>query len=360
MIPKNNIGNSINELNINAYDLILNSGKETGNRNEDELGRIFVEYEVNNILLDPRQRHLNLKGRKSNIFALIGESIWVMSGREDVEYLMNFIPRAINYSDDGKTWRASYGERIFSHGQLQGITEIFKTDGKNTRRATLSIYDPSKDSPESLLEVYGLRETKDIPCNQWVNFYVDDNNFFNMKIGQRSGDAIWGAMSINVTEFSILMESVFNSVKELYPEILLGTYNHSVTNFHLYEKTCSQARDVLDFKKEQILSEFEILPIKTPSNIYQMKSFFLEMSKMIENGEFSTSLFEDFGVEEDKNLLVYYFFFCSLYVKLKKEGCRGQSKKVIQDIDQKFIDFFNSDNGFAIAMRENVFRNFSF
>jgi len=353
-MPKIIEANSINELNVLAYDTIINSGKKTTNRNADSLGNIYVEYDVNCVLQNIRNRHLDLNGRSSNIFALIGESMWVMAGREDVSYLLNFIPRASDYSDDGETWRASYGERMYSEGQLEGIPEIFKEDGIFTRRATLTIYDPHKDTKQNLKKVYDLEQTKDIPCNQWLNFYVDSDYKFNMKVIQRSGDAIWGALSINLTEFSILMETVFNSIKHLDDRLTLGSYNHSVTNLHLYENTSKQAFDVLSLEQDNSFkNELELI---TPTKFPEIKKFFQNICSEIEDCECEDP-FDDFGVQKEDNILWYYFEFVQLYVRLKKKGFKGGNRANVS-LDPELTNFYNSDNEFAVSMRNSKFRNF--
>jgi|GEM_PF-1855174 len=359
-MPKIITANSVSEMNLKAFELILHSGKKTTNRNKDSLGDIFVEYDVNCVLTNIRNRHLNLKGRNSNIFALIGESMWVMAGREDTEYLMNFIPRANDFSDDGKTWRASYGERMYHQDQLQGIIEIFKEDGLYTRRATLTIYDPNKDTKKALKEVYGLDKSLDIPCNQWLNFFVDFDNSLNLKVIQRSGDAIWGAMSINLVEFSILHEIVYNTLKWIYPEIKLGTYNHSITNFHIYENTSSQAREALNIEQPTFLeNQYEI---DSPENIYDLKEFFKIITEIIESRSSSfddiVCLFEDFELSIENNILLYYVYFSKLYLDLRQEGFKGNNK--LQIIHPKIIEeFLNIESEYSKAIAESKFRNFT-
>lgn len=240
-------GESVNSIMIQAFDRLLTQGTETGSRNGAAVFLNDVEIELTN----PRARHLNLIGRKSNIFQLIAETIWVMAGKDELyPYLAHFLPRAPNYSDDGKTWRGAYGPRIYNFDQLQGVVDTFVNDSEATRRATVFIHDPAKDAPSVIRDTIG--KTRDTPCNLMMLCYTDRNGEFVTRTIQRSGDAIFGAGSINLFEFSfiheMLLSCVNNALAEKNPEhsaIQLGPYRHSTVNFHLYDSTRSQAEEVL-------------------------------------------------------------------------------------------------------------------
>jgi hypothetical protein len=110
------------------------------------------------------KRHLSLAGRKSNIFQLVGETIWVLSGSGKVTgYLETLMPRAPQYSDDGVVWRAAYGPRLFAYNQLTDVIKFFERDGKMTRRAVVSIFFPEYDT-FTQLEKEGLSDSKDFSC----------------------------------------------------------------------------------------------------------------------------------------------------------------------------------------------------
>lgn len=368
-IPKIIVGSSVNELNDKAYELLLNSGKETGNRNVESMGNIHVEYDVNCVLTNPMNRHLVLNGRKSNIFALIGESIWVLAGRQDMDYLSEFLPRARDFSDDGHTWYSSYGARLFEYGQIDNIIHHFKNDGLYTRRATATIYHPNKDTASSLVSRTGKDFSKDISCNQWLNFWVDNTNRLNMKVIQRSGDAIWGAMSINLTEFSMLHELIFNQVQSLYPEVKMGTYNHSISNFHIYEATSQQAKDVLEL--EQNYTEFwNDIPLLTPiGSQQQIRDFFFELSECVLSSEELdvTSKIEDifnkYEVPIHNNILFLYVYFSQLFIFNKRLGFKGKTRNPsVFETDNEIINEFlkNENSDYLEALRKSSFRNFEF
>jgi hypothetical protein len=63
-------------------------------------------------LLEPRNREILLPSRKASLPAQIAETMWVLSGRDDVEWLSHYLKRAKDFSDDGEVWRAAYGPRL--------------------------------------------------------------------------------------------------------------------------------------------------------------------------------------------------------------------------------------------------------
>ena len=89
-----------------AADLLEN-GDEVGSRN----GRVMEFINASITLTDPQRREILTLNRKANVFAQIAETMWVLSGRNDVEWLSAYLPRAKDFSDDGKTWRGGYGCR---------------------------------------------------------------------------------------------------------------------------------------------------------------------------------------------------------------------------------------------------------
>ena len=237
-------GNNINQVVYSAMNKVMTDGQVNDSRN----GSVNVLYNTFATIKDPRSRHLSIDGRKSNIIAMMAEVFWIFAGMDEVNpYLSYFLPRAPDFSDDGKTWRGGYGPRIFGEKteQVQGVIDIINTDGPTTRRAVIDIYDPNLDSPKSLKDVYGLESSKDIPCNNLIHFYCtpDKPDHLNMTLFQRSGDVCWGWGSINLFEWSVLLEYICQETG-----LQMGDYNHFVTNLHVYSFTSSQVKDAIDRK----------------------------------------------------------------------------------------------------------------
>jgi thymidylate synthase len=232
-------GSTVSDVVLQAFNKIINEGHYRPSRNGGCTSIFDVTFEVKN----PRSRHLHLQGRKSNIFALIAETFWVMAGSDRLyPYLTFFLPRAPQYSDDGVTWSGAYGPRMYDYNHLASIPDLFRRDSQYTRRAYVPIHDPAKDSTQAIETRFGAGELgKDRPCNLGINFYVQGENEFTSKVIQRSGDIIFGTGSINPFEFSFLHELMYNEIKKDYPDLKLGPYRWHVTNAHLYDFSREQA-----------------------------------------------------------------------------------------------------------------------
>lgn len=311
-------GDNINSVIINAIEKTLSDGVITSSRN----GKALTLYDISIILNNPRSRHLNLLGRKNNIFATFAETLWVLAGMNKIDpYLSFFVPRAKEYSDDGIIWRAAYGERLYAYGQIDNVIKQFKCEGIYTRRAVISLYMPNRDTSESLFGV-NLENSLDIPCNNLIHFFVTPNKKLNIKITQRSGDLIFGVSHINIFEFSLLQEFVlFMLQQEVDSELSLGYLHQSITNLHIYEDKIEQAEEILFNKDNQDLDiknhdniYFASSPQETKKLLHDMVSFIenkittdISCLQSIEQSRIEMkAIFSRYGVDYNNNLLWGY------------------------------------------------------
>jgi thymidylate synthase len=205
-------------------------GDEQGSRN----GRTRELCHVGVTLSQPWQREIVLHERKANIAAQIAETMWVLSGRDDMAFLSQYLPRATDYSDDGKVWRGAYGPRLRawkedpwnkSDGlgetidQWERVLSELKRDPLS-RRTTMSIYDPAIDTEPG----------KDIPCNNWLVF-TNRLGYLDLQVGIRSNDLLWGWSGINAFEWSALLE-----ISAGLLGVKTGCLHFSIASLHLYEQ----------------------------------------------------------------------------------------------------------------------------
>ncbi len=184
------------------------------------------------VLERPLERFLFLPGRLNDCFAQIAESIWIVAGRNDVTWLSHYLPRAPDFSDDGKTWRAGYGPRLRNwRGRSDQLDEVRKLllNDPSTRRAVMSIFDPELDYATS----------RDIPCNNWIGWLIRDGRL-NMSIAIRSNDAMWGFSGANAFEWSVLHELLAG-----WTNTRVGTATFFAASFHLYERHFKMAPDIV-------------------------------------------------------------------------------------------------------------------
>jgi thymidylate synthase len=201
-------------------------------------GRTRELTHVGITLENPLQREVLVPERKCNIAAQIAETAWVLAGRNDVEWLSHYLPRAADFSDDGKVWRSGYGPRLRDWHGVDQLAEVVThlRNNPETRRAVAVLWDPVTDPQPG----------KDIACNNWLSFLIRDGAL-DLHVAVRSNDAMWGWSGINVFEWSALQEIVAGLVG-----VSVGQLHFSVTSFHLYERHWEKAdRIVLESARTQ-------------------------------------------------------------------------------------------------------------
>ena len=80
------------------------------------------------------------------------------------------------FSDNGRTWHGAYGPRLRNWNGVDQIDETRRLllEETATRRAVMSLYDPSRDFVKS----------KDVPCNNWLNWLVRDGKL-HLTVGNK-------------------------------------------------------------------------------------------------------------------------------------------------------------------------------
>ena len=181
----------------------------------------------------PHQRGITAPHRHASLPAQIAETMWVLAGRNDVDWLSHYLPRAPQFSDDGKVWRGGYGPRIrhWNEGrvdQLRHVVGLLRED-PDTRRAVINIYDPSIDDQPG----------KDIPCNNWLHFLPRDGKL-HLHVATRSNDLMWGWSGINAFEWSALLEVV-----AALTGFIMGELHFSISSLHLYDRHFNKAERIM-------------------------------------------------------------------------------------------------------------------
>lgn len=190
----------------------------------------------------PLNREILLHGRKANIAAQIAETAWVLAGRNDIEWLSHYLPRAADFSDDGKTWRSGYGPRLRAWerrstptgfrgepiDQLASVVDRLRED-PNTRQAVAVLWDPATDTQPG----------KDLACNNWLSFSARDG-VLDLHVAVRSNDVMWGFSGINYFEWSVLLEIVAGLTG-----LDVGKLHFSTTSLHLYERHWEKAQQII-------------------------------------------------------------------------------------------------------------------
>jgi thymidylate synthase len=226
---------------------LLENGMENGSRN----GRVKEFLNSRIVLLDPQQRYVLSDGRKCDVFAQIAETMWVLAGRNDIEWLSAYLPRAKDYSDDGQTWRAGYGRRIRHWDcnpgdpgldQLAYVVDTLREDPLS-RQAVIGIWEPVTDTLAG----------KDKACNTQLQFQ-SRHGALHLTVTVRSNDLMWGWSGINAFEWSTMQEIVAHLLG-----ITVGTLTFNIGSLHLYEQHWNKASKI-----EYDNLSFPITPFQMP------------------------------------------------------------------------------------------------
>lgn len=240
---------NVNEAWLKGLRLMAEIGEPEPSRN----GSVIVApAPVTTVYNRPTERVLFDERRDANPFFHLFESLWMLAGRDDAEFLDRYVKDfGSRYAEeDGLLWGA-YGFRWrehFGEDQLEAIIQRLRRDPKD-RRVVLQMWDPSYDliGPEDIEEdgtVYWPAgpEPKDLPCNTQVYFRVrqelgsgmlgnqEDRSSLDMTVCCRSNDMIWGAYGANAVHFSVLLEYMAARIG-----VEVGRYYQVSNNFHVYK-----------------------------------------------------------------------------------------------------------------------------
>ena len=215
-----------------AFVLLLRELLERG-RPVVVRGKDTLELRQRTVTVEhPERRVYVVPGRTNSVVGTVAETIWVLAGRDDLEFLTPYVPRAIEFSDDGRTWRAAYGPRLRSWNGVDQLAETVKTLRVDpaSRQAVAVIFDPDRDYVAS----------KDIPCANWLHFLLRDGRLY-LSVAIRSNDIIWGFSGVNSFEWSVVQAVVANSLGVHY----LGHLTSFAGSVHLYDYHFVQAKNIV-------------------------------------------------------------------------------------------------------------------
>lgn len=217
--------------------------------------RGFKCYELSSPIVakinNPSSRLITIAEREWNYILPYVESLWLASGRNDMDMVGHYLKKLYDFSDNNETMRGGYGPRLrwfngvaddYATGyhqkpqthDLESIMEVdqfkfveqsFQND-QYTRQAIISLADPAKDCFD---QNQNLKRTKDFPCTRNIQF-LRNNNKLDVIVHMRSNDFLWGATGVNIFNFTFMQE-YFAQILNLE----IGEYYHIVNNFHYYE-----------------------------------------------------------------------------------------------------------------------------
>jgi len=239
-----------------AYPALIKALLEEG---EIVSPRGFLTKEISPVgitIKNPKKHAITHPVRKLNYGFMVGELLWMLRGKNEVESIAHYNKQWLNYSDDGQTLNGAYGQRIFNWdsgnrdvefkyededcsmtsmvsqavtiNQFEKAFEQLQKD-PDTRQATIVLFDPYKD----------YRETKDKPCTNLMRFTIR-NGKLNMTVFMRSND-IWFGFPYDVYNFTMIQEIMAGRLG-----VEVGKYTHIADSFHIYEQHFEVGQQLID------------------------------------------------------------------------------------------------------------------
>lgn len=263
---------NVSEALFRGKQALLEQGREVNTRNG--LALEFNTPVVTTYRL-PTERVLFYPERDANPFFHFMESLWMLAGRNDVEWISQFNGRINNYSDDGKTFHGAYGYRWrnwFGRDQLKDCLMRLSTY-ENDRRAVLTMWDPKTD-------LVLTNDGKDYPCNTQIYFWVR-NKELHMSVVNRSNDMIWGAYGANAVHMSFLQEYMAGMLK-----LRVGQYYQYSNNLHAYVDVLEKLRNMQPDYEPYINISDDNGEYESPPLITNPHSFDKELEEWFDAPEF--------------------------------------------------------------------------
>jgi thymidylate synthase len=254
-------GYNINDVFINSLKYLTEFGDTLMIRGSEVKEVTNFTYELKNI----HNNILTIPYRFNNFPAVCYETLWVLSGANDLNHLKYFLPNCIDYSDDKVIWPGAYGPRLrygcssrfrYQHvdqpmnhinykDQLYHVIKAL-IDDPFSRQAMIMI-GTSEDYESN-------QETLDRPCNIAIQYYIR-NNKLHCTVFQRSGDAVWGVFNINIFEWTTIQKIIADCLN-----IPTGSLTHHITSFHHYtDKHTAMIEKVLN-TQDEIPNIYELSP----------------------------------------------------------------------------------------------------
>lgn len=224
--------------------------------------------------VNPTYRVMFNPARDANPYFHLMECLWMLAGRNDVQWISQFNKRMSQFSDDQVTLNGAYGHRWGVHfgiDQIWHLVELLTRD-PNTRRAVLTMWDPIADLGE---------DHADIPCNTHAYFDIRYNRL-NMTVCNRSNDVIWGMFGANAVHMSFLLE-----VMAALIGVEVGMYRQFSNNPHIYTDI-GQGMELLNNPPTRVDDVYAIEGIQPYPVVKHLRHFFIDLETFMTEGDYTT------------------------------------------------------------------------
>lgn len=207
------------------YELITADTALQGSRDGAVVGEVInaiTEIE------DPTRCILKSPIRKLPMRYMVGELLWYLSGKPNLEAIQLYTSAWNRMSDDEITVNSNYGHRI-QHAICEFSGEIF-----NQLQMVEKMLSEHPDSRQAVIHIKQARNlveypTKDVNCTVCLQFFIREGKLY-MTTYMRSND-LWMGYPNDVFQFTAIQ--IYLAMRL---GVKLGSYTHIAGSLHLYER----------------------------------------------------------------------------------------------------------------------------
>jgi len=209
--------NSLHDLFFDKLYEISEYGSEIHSNGSTQTELLFQSFVLN----DPTRLSIDFPSRKFNENYSVMEFLWYLSQNKRTNNIGKHAGIWLKIKDNQDEVESNYGTYILGE-QWDWIKSEFNRD-IDSRRCTIVIHQPH----------HKTKNKQDLPCTQYLQFFIR-NNELHLGVNMRSNDVIFGLCN-DVYTFALFQQLMLNDLREIYPDLELGSYYHYAGSLHLYE-----------------------------------------------------------------------------------------------------------------------------
>jgi thymidylate synthase len=189
---------------------------------------------------NPKSALYKNKRRSSMLKYISAELIWYFSGDNRLDFISKYAKFWETIKNEDDTVNSAYGNLIFKQKNKFGLNQWQWAVGSLLK---------DKDSRQAVLhfnkDIHQFETNKDFVCTMYGIFSIR-NNKLDFTLHMRSNDVILG-LPTDIAFFCALQIQMLKHLKDTYPELELGVYNHMSNSMHLYERNNDLVNEMLDY-----------------------------------------------------------------------------------------------------------------
>jgi len=232
----------------------------------DPKGKKTLEILNHSTIVNMKEPVVTYEKRRLGYKFMAAEAYWILTGRNDVDFIGEYSKQISQFSDDGYFFNGAYGPRIVD--QLTYVVNELMRD-IHTRQAVMTIWRPNP------------RPSVDIPCTISVQFMVR-NDKLHIFDTMRSSD-IWLGWPYDVFNFTALAVYVALLYKMKTKRVLdLGNLYLTAASQHLYESDMDAALEVVSDATKWTPLHFNVHQFENPRQLLQWLHILANKSGVID------------------------------------------------------------------------------